>query len=76
MNLTIRNAKLKDMDYILSGIKDIFRIEKAVLTNDMLSEQKKLIIKAIKNKEIRAAIKENNPIDSYGLYLMIKHRLV
>jgi ribosomal protein S18 acetylase RimI-like enzyme len=62
MKLITRNAKLEDRDYILSGIKDTFRIEKAVINNAIISEQKKLIIKAIKNKEIRIVVKGNNPI--------------
>jgi len=59
MCLKIRNAKLQDTEFILSGIREIFRIE-----NDsfVYSEKKKLARNAIRNKHIRVAIKENKPI--------------
>jgi GNAT superfamily N-acetyltransferase len=60
--LTIRNAKLQDTEFILSGIRDILRIEKCVFSDRVYRERKKLTKDAIKNKQVRVAIKENKPI--------------
>lgn len=62
MNLTVRNAKPRDVDFILYGIKDTFRIEKDVFNDKICLEKKRLAKKAIKNNQVRIALKENNPV--------------
>ncbi|NYZ76223.1 GNAT family N-acetyltransferase [Candidatus Micrarchaeota archaeon] len=62
MNLAIRDAKLQDTEFILSGIRDIFRIEKCVFSDRVYRERKKFTKNAIKNKQVRVVIEENKPI--------------
>jgi GNAT superfamily N-acetyltransferase len=62
MNFVIRNAKIQEIGFILNSIKEILKIEKATPDKKKIDEQRKFIIESIKNKEIRIANKENNPI--------------
>lgn len=62
MNLKIRDASLRDARFILSGIRDIFRIEKYVFSDRIYRERKRLTKNAIKNKQVRIVIKGNEPI--------------
>jgi len=60
--IKIENAKKEHVNFILKGIEEIFEIEKATLTKKQKIELKKSIIKDIKRREIKIAIKENKPV--------------
>ncbi len=62
MSLKIRDAKLHDTEFILSGIRDIFRIEKCVFSDRIYREKKRLTKNAIKNKQVRVVIEEDKPV--------------
>jgi len=62
MNLKIRDARVQDTGFILSGIRDILRMENCVLNDKVYHEKKKLTKDAIKNKHVRVATKENRPV--------------
>jgi ribosomal protein S18 acetylase RimI-like enzyme len=59
MNSAIRNAKLQDIGFVLSGIREIFRIENDIF---VYSEKKKLARNAIRDKHVRVVIKGGKPI--------------
>lgn len=54
MDLTIRNAKLQDIGFVLSGIREIFKIENDIF---VYNEKKKLVSNAIRDKHIRVVMK-------------------
>jgi GNAT superfamily N-acetyltransferase len=60
--LKIRNARLQEVDFVLSGVRDILRVEKCVFDDRVYHEKKKLTEDAIKNKQVRVVIKEDKPI--------------
>jgi len=59
MDPSIRNARLQDTEFVLKGIREIFRIENDIF---VYREKKKLAINAIMNKQVRVVIEENKPI--------------
>ncbi|NYZ78533.1 GNAT family N-acetyltransferase [Candidatus Micrarchaeota archaeon] len=59
MDPTIRNAKLQDIEFVLSGIREIFKIENDIF---VYSEKKKLARNAIRDKHIRVAMRGDKPI--------------
>jgi GNAT superfamily N-acetyltransferase len=60
--IKIENAKTKNINFILKGIKEILETEKIEFTKKQKIELKKSIVKDIKRKEIKVAIKENKPV--------------
>jgi len=60
--IKIENAKIKHINFILKGIEETFKIEKATLTKKQKVELKKIILKDIKRGEIKIALRENKPI--------------
>jgi len=57
--IKIENAKTKHVNFILKGIEEIFKIEKATLTRNQRIELKKFIIKDLKKREIKIAVKND-----------------
>lgn len=51
MNIKIRNAKLGDLDFVFSGVMDVFQIEKAVCQDK--NAKRKLLRNAIKSNRVR-----------------------
>jgi GNAT superfamily N-acetyltransferase len=62
MDVKIKDAELQDTEFILSGIKDILAIEKCVFDDRVYRERKKLTRDAIKNKQVRIAIKKGKAV--------------
>lgn len=62
MGIKIRDARLQDTGFILSGIRDIFRMEKCIFNKKVYTEKKKLARSAIKDKRMRIAVKDTIPV--------------
>lgn len=60
--IKIKNAKVEHAEFVLKGIEEITKTEKATLTKKLKTELKEIILKDIKRKEIKIASKDGKPI--------------